>query len=84
MLDVLGRELEAARALLTAAGFQVEVEETRSPRRVMTEGALRVIRQTLGGASTGAPAGAATVRLVVTRERYVPIPRDTAAPREAE
>lgn len=80
MLDVLGRELEAARALLTAAGFQIDVEETRSPRRVALEGPLRVIRQT----SSGAAGGAATVRLVVTRERYVAVPKDSAAPTEAE
>lgn len=73
MIDVLGRELEAARAMLEAAGLQVEVEETRTPRRVTLEGALRVIRQSL---ADGAANEAGTVRLVVTHERYVPASRD--------
>jgi hypothetical protein len=68
MIDVLGRELETARSMLEAAGLQVEVEETRTPRRVTLEGSLRVVRQTL--------ADGTTVRLVVTRERYVPASRD--------
>ena len=68
MIDVLGRELETARSMLAAAGLQVTVEETRTPRRVTLEGPLRVIRQTA--------AAGATVRLVVTHERYAPIPRD--------
>lgn len=72
MVDVLGRELDAARSMLAAAGFQVQVEETRTPRRVGLEGPLRVVRQVLA-------TDQATVRLVVTRERYVP-----AAPRDAE
>jgi hypothetical protein len=73
MIDVLGRELETARSMLMAAGLQVEVEETRTPRRVTLEGSLRVVRQTLAG---GAANEAGTVRLVVTRERYVPASRD--------
>ena len=73
MIDVLGRDLETARSVLEAAGFHVQVEETRSPRRVALEGPLRVIRQTLAEGV----ASAATVHLVVTHERYVPIPRDT-------
>jgi len=76
MIDVLGRDLETARSVLEAAGFDAQVEETRSPRRVALEGPLRVIRQTLADAAMGAVAGA-TVRLMVTRERYVPVPRDT-------
>ena len=76
MIDVLGRDLETARSVLEAAGFDVQVEETRSPRRVALEGPLRVIRQTLADAALGTATGA-TVRLVVTRERYVPVPRDT-------
>ena len=68
MIDVLGRELETARWMLEAAGLQVEVEETRTPRRVTLEGSLRVVRQTLTDGTT--------VRLVVTRERYVPASRD--------
>lgn len=73
MIDVLGRELETARSMLEAAGLQVQVEETRTPRRVTLEGSLRVIRQTL---TDGAANEAGTVRLVVTRERYVPGSRD--------
>jgi hypothetical protein len=65
MIDVLGRELETARAMLAAAGYNVEVLETRTPRRVGLEGPLRVVRQL-------AREGERTVRLVVTRERYVP------------
>ncbi len=68
MVDVLGRELEQARAALAAAGFQVEVEETRTPRRVTLEGPLRVVRQH--------QAGEHLVHLVVTHERYVPAPKD--------
>jgi beta-lactam-binding protein with PASTA domain len=67
MIDVLGRELETARSMLEAAGLQVQVEETRTPRRVTLEGSLRVVRQTLTEGTT--------VRLVVTRERYVPVSR---------
>jgi hypothetical protein len=54
--------------MLEAAGLQVQVEETRTPRRVTLEGSLRVVRQTLTEGTT--------VHLVVTRERYVPVPRD--------
>ena len=76
MIDVLGRELETARSMLVAAGLRVQVEETRTPRRVTLEGPLRVIRQTAVDGTT--------VRLVVTRERYAPIPREAAASKEAE
>ena len=67
MVDVLGRHLEATRATLEAEGFQVEVLETRTPRRVTLSGPLRVVRQQ--------QVGDRLVRLVVTRERYVPAPR---------
>ena len=65
--DVLGRDLDQARAALEAAGFQVEVVETRTPRPVTLAGPLRVVRQR--------SAGDGVVRLVVTHERYVPTPR---------
>ncbi len=68
MVDCLGRDLEQARAALAAAGFQVEVEETRTPRRVTLEGPLRVVRQI--------QVGEQLVRLVVTHERYIPAPKD--------
>ena len=67
MLEVLGRPLEQARAALEAAGFQVEVVETRAPSRVTLTGALRVVRQQ--------QVRDGLVRLVVTHERYVPAPR---------
>ncbi len=68
MLDVLGRDLEQARAALEAAGYQVEVIETRTPRAeqprgVTLTGARRVVRQRVTDR---------VVRLVVTHERYVP------------
>ncbi|MGQ0551053.1 MAG: hypothetical protein ACT4PY_15450 [Armatimonadota bacterium] len=63
MLDVLGRNLEQARAALEAAGHQVEVVETRTPRHVTLTGNQRVVRQQVADR---------VVRLVVTRERYVP------------
>lgn len=63
MLDVLGRDLEWARAALEAAGYQVEVVETRTPRRVTLTGQQRVARQQVADR---------VVRLVVTHERYVP------------
>jgi hypothetical protein len=64
VIDVLGWDLEAARAVLEAAGRRVDVTETRTPRRVRLGGALRVVRQreTADG----------SVALVVTRERYEP------------
>ncbi|MBI3997733.1 MAG: PASTA domain-containing protein [Armatimonadetes bacterium] len=65
--DVLGRDLEQARAALEAAGYQIEVTETRSPRAVTLAGPLRVVRQR--AASDG------LVRLAVTRERYLPASR---------
>jgi hypothetical protein len=68
MPDVLGRDLERARAILDEAGYQVEVTETRTPREgqprgVTLVGPQRVIRQRLADR---------LVRLVVTHERYVP------------
>ncbi|HET8680189.1 MAG TPA: PASTA domain-containing protein [bacterium] len=63
MLDVLGRDLEQARAALEAAGYQVEVVETRTPRHVTLTGKHRVVRQ---------QAKDRLMRLVVTHERYVP------------
>jgi hypothetical protein len=70
VIDVLGRDLEDARRMLEAEGFQVEVTETRTPRPVALSGPLRVVRQRLDGR---------TVRLVVTRERYAPAARVTGA-----
>jgi hypothetical protein len=67
VVDVLGRSLEQARALLEAAGYRVEVTETRTPRRVMLEGSLRVARQRVGTDGV--------VHLTVTHERYVPAAR---------
>ncbi len=64
MLDVLGRDLEDARTALEAAGYRVEVVETRTPRQVTLAGPLRVVRQ-------GA-AGEGLIRLTVTHERYIP------------
>ncbi len=69
MLDVLGRDLEHARASLEGAGFQIEVVETRTPRAgqpraVTLTGARRVVRQQ--------QVTDRLVRLVVTHERYVP------------
>lgn len=63
MLDVLGRDLERARAALEAAGYQVEVTDTRTPRHVTLTGKRRVVRQ---------QAADGLMRLVVTHERYVP------------
>jgi hypothetical protein len=74
MVDVLGRTLEEARAMLAAEGLQVEVTETRTSRAVTLAGSLRVIRQ--GSPDRG------TVRLVVTHERYRPAPPEARA-REA-
>ncbi|MDR7523134.1 MAG: hypothetical protein QN168_11780 [Armatimonadota bacterium] len=69
MIDVLGRDLASARAALEAAGYRVEVIETRTPRRVTLFGPLRVVRQREGADRT--------VQLVVTHERYGP-PAGTA------
>lgn len=66
VIDVLGRELGEARAVLEAAGYRVEVAETRAPRRPPGTGPLRVVRQR--------EAGSGTVHLVVVHERYVPSP----------
>ncbi len=64
--DVIGLPLEDARARLTAAGVDItSVTETRSPQRVELTGPLRVIRVR----------GDGPVDVVVTRERYVPVPR---------
>ncbi len=63
MVDVLGQSLDEARAVLEAAGYRVEVTETRTPRSVTLAGPLRVVRQ------RGTPDGA--VHLTVTHERYV-------------
>ncbi len=67
MVDVLGRSLEQARAVLEAAGYRVEVGETRTPRQVSLAGSLRVVRQQI------TPDG--VVRLTVTHERYIPAAR---------
>ncbi len=64
MVDVLGRELEGARRTLEAAGYRVEIVETRTPRQVTLSGPLRVVRQHA--------AGDGLIRLTVTPERYVP------------
>lgn len=71
MTDVLGRDLKDARRGLEAEGFHVEVVETRSPRQVEVSGPLRVVRQR--------QIDEHTVHLVVTRERYVPVPRTRRA-----
>lgn len=64
MVDVIGVELEEARARLGEAGFVVRsVTETRSPGLVELAGPLRVVRVRREGGH---------VDLVVTRERYVP------------
>jgi hypothetical protein len=70
VVDVLGYDLDHARRVLEAAGFELDVTETRSPRRVSLSGPFRVVRQRVDGS---------TVRLVVTRERYEPAPRPTGA-----
>jgi beta-lactam-binding protein with PASTA domain len=71
VIDVLGRDLEEARRVLESAGFKVEVTETRTSRPARLSGALRVVRQraTAGG----------TVQVMVTRERYEPVPRSPGA-----
>jgi len=62
--DVVGLELEEARARLRAQGVTVRsVTETRPPRPVELAGVLRVVRVRQDGAAAD---------LVVTRERYVP------------
>ncbi|MDR7544619.1 MAG: aliphatic sulfonate ABC transporter [Armatimonadota bacterium] len=70
MIDVLGRDLDCARRILEAEGFQIEVKETRTPRPVALSGPLRVVRQRQDGR---------VVRLVVTRERYAPAAGATGA-----
>jgi len=67
VVDVLGWSLEQARAVLEAAGYRVEVVETRTPRQVSLAGPLRVVRQ------QATPDG--VVCLTVTHERYVPAAR---------
>lgn len=62
MVDVLGLEADAALAVLEAAGWRVEVVDTRTPRPVELTGRRRVVRQR--------ETGAGVVELVVTRERY--------------
>ncbi len=59
--DVLALPLEEARALLEAAGYEVEVKETAPPGRPQPQGGRRVVRQQVDGAR---------VRLVVTHEWY--------------
>lgn len=65
--DLVGLDADEARARLAAAGVPVGAEvETRSPRPVVLEGPLRVVRvrRSVGG----------LVELVVTRERFLPTP----------
>lgn len=59
--DVLALPLAEARARLEAAGYVVEVSETRPPGRRVPQGALRVVRQLHEGGR---------VVLLVTHERY--------------
>ncbi len=61
--DVLAYPLEEARRVLTAAGFTVEVTETRPPRAGPPAGTARVVRQEQDGRQ---------MRLVVTSERFAP------------
>jgi hypothetical protein len=69
---VLALPLEEARAQLEAAGYEVEVRETRSPGRGVPQGARRVVRQQHEGGR---------VWLVVTPERYErPAPASAAVP----
>lgn len=42
--DVIGMELHDAKALLEAEGLAFIIEETKPPRKELTEGVLRVIR----------------------------------------
>ncbi|MGQ0571440.1 MAG: PASTA domain-containing protein [Armatimonadota bacterium] len=67
MIDVLGRDLDEARSTLQAAGYRVEVTETRTRRPVLISGPLRVIRQR--------DPGDGVIHLVVTHEHYEPAPR---------
>lgn len=65
--DLIGQEVEEARARLAAAGMPVGAEvETRPPRPVALEGPLRVVRARRGEREL--------VELVVTRERFRPAP----------
>ncbi len=59
--DVLAYPLEEARRVLAAAGFTVEVTETRPPRAGPPAGTTRVVRQEQDGRR---------IRLVVTAERF--------------
>lgn len=65
MLDVLGQDLDQARAALEAQGYRVEVVETRSPRRVTLSGPLRVVRRR--------DRADGVVELVVTHARSDPV-----------
>ncbi len=70
--DVLALPLEEARAQLEAAGYEVEVSETRPPGGALPQGARRVVRQQHAGGR---------VWLVVTSERYErPAPASAAVP----
>lgn len=67
MVDVIAIPLEEARSRLAAAGLVVgDVSETRPPERAELTGALRVVRLRVAGDA---------IDLVVTRERYVVLPR---------
>jgi len=62
--EVVGLELEEARARLAGQGLTVRaVAETRPPHPVELTGCYRVVRVRQDGSA---------VDLVVTRERYVP------------
>lgn len=66
-VDVLGWKLDEARAELHAAGWTVEIVQTRTPRRVELGGDLRVVRQRHRDDGS--------VLLVVTHEQYTPAAR---------
>ena len=66
MIDVLGLEVDAAVSALRAAGHDVEIVETRTPKAVALSGPRRVIRQRL--------AADEIVHLVVSHERFAPLP----------
>jgi len=68
--DVLAYALDEARARLEAAGYVVEVEETRPPGAGSPAGPARVVRQRQEGSR---------VLLVVTHERFARV--STAPPR---
>ncbi|MDR7428041.1 MAG: hypothetical protein QN160_10310 [Armatimonadota bacterium] len=69
--DVLALPLQEAQAQLAAAGYEVDITETRPPGRVVGQGPLRVIREQEAGGR---------VRLVVTHERYERIAPPLAPP----